>query len=376
MADFLKKFLGNISGEKSTSFIGIDLGSSAIKVVQLKKKKGVVVLETYGELSLGSYADTAQGRATSLTSQETSVALADLIKEANVTARDCGVSIPIKSSLVFVMEMPNLEEKQLAQMIPIEARKYIPVPITEVDLDWKIIPREDISSADSDDKNNKDKKSSEKINVLAVAIHKDAISKQREIISGAQLNLKFLEIEIFSTIRSVAGQGTSNFAVLDVGSGSTKLYIVDKGMIVDSHIIGRGSQNITLNISTALGISIDEAERLKKKVGVAGISEEEKKISDIVSISLEYIFIESNKIISNYQRKFNKNIDKLIVVGGGSVINGMLPFATSKVQTEVEIANPFSKVEFPAFLENLLKEVGPGFAVALGLALRGLKETE
>lgn len=377
MSDFFKNMLGGIFSGKDPSFIGVDIGTSSIKVVQLKKKKGVAVLETYGELALGPYANMEPGRSTNLSSSDIRDALVNLIKESNITAKRCGISIPLKSSLVFTMEMPNVDYKQLSQMIPIEARKYIPVSINEVDLDWKIIPKNKDSSLEFDnEEKSEEKKSSNKIIVLVVAILKDIVAKYQEIISETSLDLKFLEIEIFSTIRSVTGQDLSCFAVLDMGSGVAKLYIVDMGMVKDSHIISRGSQDITLNISRSLSVSVEEAEKYKTKVGVSGVSETEKQVSEIVSSNLEYIFIEANKIILNYQKKYNKNVDRLIITGGGSVVNGILDFAKSKMEIDTELADPFSRVQTPAFLGDLLKKVGPGFAVAVGIALRGLWESD
>ena len=372
--NIINKIKKILKGGKGKSFLGIDMGSSSIKVVQLKNKKGVVVLETYGELSLGPYAKTESGRSTNLSEEETQEALVNLLKEANVTTTECGVSIPLKSSLVFTMEVPTTDKKQLDQIVPIEARKYIPVPISEVDFDWKIIPKENKTVSSFIDSSDKIKKEEDekKTEVLVVAIHKDVVSQKSKIIENSKLKLNFLEIEIFSTIRAVAGQNLLNFAVLDMGSGVTKLYIVERGVVKDSHIIGRGSQDITLNISRATGVSVEEAEKQKVKIGVNGRDENEKRVSDVVSSNLEYIFNEANKAILAYQKKYNKNVDKLIISGGGSVLNGMVDFVKAHTEMEAEVTDPFSKIETPAFLDDLLKKVGPSFAVALGLALRGL----
>src|SRR3989339_992225 len=374
--------LKNLFAKKGDSFLGVDIGDSSIKVVQLKKVKGVVVLDTYGELALGPYANIEKGRATSLSSSDIAKALVTLIKESSINTNDCGVSIPLKSSLIFVMSLPNVSEKQLAQMIPIEARKYIPVPIAEVDLDWRVIHHEEtkVSSFMSDD-NSDDKPlgyessgKKEKIDVLVVAIHKDTILKQKEIIEGAGLNLAFLEIEIFSTIRSVAGQNISVFSILDMGSSVSKLYIIEKGIIQDSHIIDRGSQDITLNISRSLGISVADAGEQKRKIGVEYSQPFEKEVSDIVSSNMEYILISANRILLNYQKKRKKSIDKLFITGGGAIAKGLTPFSASIVDVDIEIADPFGKIETPAFLDTLLKQVGPEFAVAIGLATRGLQQ--
>lgn len=370
---------GKLFGTKTKGFLGIDIGASSIKVVQLNKKKGVAVLETYGELSLGPYAKTEVGRATNLSAQEIAEALKNLLEESNVSATECGISIPLRSSLVFTMQVPAVNQKQLAQIIPIEARKYIPVPISEVSLDWKVIPKESptISSFVGEEAEGEiTKNKMENLDILVVAIHNDTITRQNEIVKNLNLDLSFLEIEIFSTIRASSGQNVMNFAILDMGSGATKLYLVEKGVVRDSHIIGRGSQDITLNISRSTNISVEEAEKLKVKIGVEAMSEEEKKVSEVVSSNLEFIFSEVNKVILNYQKKYNRNIDKLVIAGGGAIVRGILPFAKSHVEVDVEIIDPFSKVESPAFLDDLLKQVGPGFGVALGVALRGLKQQD
>jgi Tfp pilus assembly PilM family ATPase len=102
----------------------------------LRKKGGKAVLETYGELALGPYAKAEIGQATNLPTEKIIEALSDLMreKEVNITTNKCGIAIPFSSSLMSLIEMPMLPYKQLASMVPLEARKYIPVPISEVTL--------------------------------------------------------------------------------------------------------------------------------------------------------------------------------------------------------------------------------------------------
>ena len=144
MANFLSNIVGDLFDKKSKSVLGIDIGSSSIKIVQLSQKKGHAVLETYGELALGPYAGKSVGEATNLPPEKIVEAISDMLKEkeVNITTRVCGVAIPFSSSLMAVIEMPVEPQKQLESMIPIEARKYIPVPISEVALDWYIIPKD------------------------------------------------------------------------------------------------------------------------------------------------------------------------------------------------------------------------------------------
>ena len=368
----------NFFAKKGESVIGVDIGSSSIKIVQLKKRGGSAVLETYGELSLSPYTNSEIGQATNLPASKIAEALTDLIKEANITTKKAGVSIPFSSSLVSLIKMPALDNKHLASMIPIEARKYIPVPISEVTLDWFVVPSEEKSPIDDDNESNTDKvKEKEKIEVLLVAIHNSTLNKYNEIVKFAGLDTGFFEIEIFSAIRAVVEQSISPVAVLDMGASSTKLYIVEYGVVKASHVINTGAQNITQTLSRSLGISITKAEELKRKSGVDGnldSSVDALSYKEVVSLGFDRIFTEVNKVLLQYQKKNNKNIGRVILTGGGAVTKGLLPLAKKHLETDVLLSNPFSKIDSPAFFENVLKEIGPEFAVAVGLALRKLQE--
>jgi len=143
MANFFDNFLKTFSQKSKNSVLGVDVGSASVKVVQLRKEKGRAILETYGEIALGPYAGTEIGRATKLQPEKIAEAIKDLIKEASVSTVDSAVSIPMRSSMVSVIKLPQMQEKQIGQMVPIEARKYIPVTISELTLYWFVIPRID-----------------------------------------------------------------------------------------------------------------------------------------------------------------------------------------------------------------------------------------
>ena len=140
----MANFFSNLFSKQSKSVLGIDIGSSSIKMVQLRKKGGHAILETYGELALGPYTGKPVGEAVNLPLEKIIEAINDMLKEkeVNITTRVSGIAIPFASSLMAVIEMPAVPQKQLAQMVPLEARKYVPVPISEVALDWYIIPQE------------------------------------------------------------------------------------------------------------------------------------------------------------------------------------------------------------------------------------------
>ena len=357
--------------KKEKSVLGIDIGSSAIKIVQIKKKHGRAVLETYGELALGPYAGIEMGRATSLPTEKTIEAVKDIIREAKVSTMNCGAVLPLSSSLISFISIPPVADKQIADVVSLEARKYIPVPLSEVMLDYSIIPKEE--SYVTEEENTKTEKQGK--DVLVVAIHNEYINQYQSIMQGTGLVPSFYEIEIFSAIRSVIEQGVGTTMIIDFGARAAKLYIVERGILRSSHIINKGSQDITLALSKALSISIVEAENMKRMYGLKG-GPEYKELTEIITVNLDYIFYEANATLLNYQRKSSKNISKVILTGGGAILKGFTDIAKISFQTEVIYADPFGKLETPAFLAEEFAQAGPEFAVAIGAALRALSEIE
>ena len=146
MSNPLKDIFSNFhiggAGANDTA-VGIDIGSSAIKVVEIKKKGGKAMLETYGSISLGPYAEGGEaGRVTNLTRDKIIEALKEVLKQAGVSSPSSALSIPVQSSLIFTIELPlQVKESEMTSIVSTEARKYIPVPITEVSLDYFVLPK-------------------------------------------------------------------------------------------------------------------------------------------------------------------------------------------------------------------------------------------
>ncbi len=365
--------IGSIFTKKSPSVLGVDLGSSAIKVVQIRKKHGRAVLETYGELALGPYAGTEIGRATSLAGDKIIEALKDILREAKTTTNACGVALPLSSSLISFISLPPIGDKHISEVIALEARKYIPVPINEVMLDWSLIPRED--SYASNEAETVVNKAKEGQDVMVVAISNEYISNYQNIMSGSGLSPSFYEIELFSSIRASIDQGLQAVMILDMGAQSTKLYIVERGLLRASHIINKGSQDITLALSKAMSVPVVQAETMKRSYGLSG-GDEYKDQKEIITVNLDYIFYEANAVLLNYEKKYHKNISKVVLTGGGVLLKGFAELAKNSFQSEVVYSNPFGKLETPAFLAEQLTAAGPEFTVAIGAALRRLSELD
>lgn len=372
--------LGNLFGKPDISVLGVDIGSSSIKIVQIRRKSGQAILETYGELALGPYGKATIGQAVALPFDRIAEAVVDLMneKEVNVSTRKCGVALPFGTSLMSVIEMPSVGQKQLSLMVPLEARKYIPVPVSEVELDWSVIPKTETRQEDMPEGSIKPAATAgtnipvvPRIDVLVVAIHKETIARYKDLVAKSGLDASFFEIEIFSTMRAVLDASVNPVMILDMGAASTKLYIVERGVVRSSHTINRGSQDVTTTISKSLGITFEAAEVMKRKVG---ISSADKTLTEVIGLGLDYIFTEANRVLLAFEKKYTRTVSKVVLVGGGASLKGLSELAKENFKCETVAGNPFLKLSTPAFIEEVLRTTGPEFAVAVGVALRKLAE--
>ncbi len=374
MSNIFQKFFGDgfsslFQSKKEESVLGIDIGSSSIKVVQLKKKGGKAVLETYGALALGPYDQKDVGAAVNLQAEALTQALADVLKESNTTTKTGALAIPSSASLIFLITLPGaISENDLSAIVPNEARKYIPVPISEVTLDWWMIPSEAESIEEGNEMGTAIRDA--KTEILTVAIHNDTLTKYRDLLTVSDISSNFFEMEVFSSVRSSFGHELAPVLLVDFGALKTKLSIVEHGIVRTFHIIPRGGQDITQAIATSMNVPFKQAEQIKREVGLD--SNQNPGVASVVSVSIDYIFSETNSIVLAYEKKYNKAISKVIFTGGGAMLRGIIEKGSSVFGAEVVYSNPFGKTEAPAFLAPILETSGPEFAVAVGLALRQL----
>lgn len=370
--DTIVSQIKDLFSSSGKSAIGIDIGSSSVKIVQLRKKGGSVLLETYGEIAVGPYAGESPGRVVRTTQEKVVEAITDLLREAKITSRDAGVAIPTSSSFVTFIKIPKVDSKQLAQIVPMEARKYVPVPLSEVTLDWLEVP--ELDDPYSEYEIRKESTGMKMTNILMVVIHNEALQSYKTITNLAKINSSFFEIEIFSALRSVADETQAAQLVIDFGANSTKYYILEQGVLRSTYIVNRGAQEISLALSQSMGITFDEAERLKTTVGISD-DPQYKPVSDIIHITLDHLFFEAERSVSNFGQKYGKNIKRVSLTGGGSLLKGLYELARERFpNTEVVYADPFSHVQVPKFLEPVVANIGPSFAIAVGIALRKISQ--
>lgn len=339
--------------------VGIDIGSSSIKVVELMESKGVITLSTYGELQLGPYAGKQLGESVNLTPKDEQTALVDVIRESSVKSRDAVFAMPLSSSFVTNVSIEADADADLASRVRVEARKVIPASLSEVTLDWAEVEVTD-AEANSTEATYR--------NVLIAAIQNSALERFKVLMQFAGLIQPPTEIESFSSIRALYNSKEPDVAIIDIGAVSSKLFISRKGLLMRMHRIRAGGAIATKQISDTLGLDFETAEQMKYEADSTHQQYADMKRAH--HSSFDRAFREFRQVIQEYETKTGVKLNSIYLSGGGALFPGVDTHLADALGREVSIANPFSKVAYPAFMEDTMRSIGPSFTVALGAALR------
>ncbi|MDP3792107.1 MAG: type IV pilus assembly protein PilM [bacterium] len=365
--DFLKSFrsFGSITGK---SRLGLDIGTSSIKIVELEKKGGRFELINYGSFELlGSSSLVQQNKSNQsilkLPDQEITIGIQELIKKANFKSVDVVASIPSFSTFATVIEMPYISNEDLARALPFEAKKYIPIPLNEVVLDWSIVGVVDNQSSVQSKPSN--------VEIFLAAVPKDETARYRNIIKNAGLKLKAIELENSALIRALLGNDLSPTAIVNIGGRSTSIIIVNRGYERVSHNYEVGGFEITKSIAQSLSVSLEKAEELKKKFGLTKGTD--NIISDSMISLMNMIVFEAQKTISNYEETKNEKIANIVLVGGLANMPGFVEYFKDKLGRTVVFGNSFSRLIHQPELHPITPELNNVFSVAIGLAMREIK---
>jgi len=344
------------------SILGIDIGTTSIKIVEFQQEKGRIKLKNYGEYIPPSSKRELLPIETGFVSFfEEGIAniVKEILREANIKTKDLILSLPVFSSFFTLIELPLMEPKEIPAAIRFQAYQYIPVPIEEVVLNWVIIEEREALLEN-------------KIQVLLVAVPKDIIEKYMKIARFLGLNLKALEVESFAEVRALAREG-GPIVIVNIGGKTTNVTIVEKGFIRLCHNLNTSSFDLANALSKRMNISFERAEEIQKTKGL--LKEVDTLVAPILVPIVDKIIFGIEEGINTYLSKNpQKSIQKIILSGGVANMPGLTDYFASRLATKVERANPFSEILYPPVLHEVLEAIGPSFSVAVGLALREFLE--
>lgn len=341
----------------SVGCLGIDIGTSSIKIVELKKEGGKPKLVSYGfsENVGGKFNNDWQSN-----SKKTAQAINKIVREAGMASREAISALPTFSVFSSVINLAAVDKKDMAAAIHWEAKKVIPIPLEEMILDWKKIEEDS-----SDPKGN--------IKVLLTGAPRSLVKRYIDIFKEAQVNLLSLETETFSLVRALLGSDRSTVMLIEVGTNTTDISIVDKGIPMLNRSIDVGGLTITKAVAANLNVTLEKAEQFKYDLGVGSLDSAEETIPKTITETVTPIVNEIKYVKNLYQSKNNKRVEKIILSGGSSLLANFVNYLSKLLDMNVIIGDPWSRVSYPVELKATLDEIGPRLSVAIGLALRQME---
>nr|QBM02599.1 cell division protein FtsA [uncultured archaeon] len=342
--------------------IGVDIGTSSVKVVEISRWGEGKTLENYGEIKSEylykeSLSNTQKGSYL-LSNNVTSEAIRGILEEAKIKTKEAIFSIPDFSTFCTSFDIPFMTEKEIPEAIRYNASQYITLPISEVTLDWKIMPNSPGSKNSS-------------FGVFLLAVPNQVIQEYQAMAKMAGLQLYALEAEALGITRALIRNNKKIVCLVDIGVQSSTINIIEKGFLKKSYSFTFNSSQLSNVVSSGLGVALDQAENIKNKEGLL------HPRSDVVKtlyLLLSPLLIEIKGVCAEFLHGGQKQIDEIFLTGGTANLPGLKEYFAESLKKEVYVPNCFSEFLYPPILDQTLKIMAPRFSAATGVALGGLEK--
>lgn len=341
--------------------VGIDLGTSAIKIVEISAWSGGKTLENYAHLPANvvsqSLMQSQQGQGAALSLDATAKALKTMLEEANIKTRKVIFSLPDFSTFSTSFDIPPMPQKEVANAIRYNASQYITLPIEEVTLDWQII-------------SDKSAGANAPMKIFLVAVPNQVITDYQTLARLAGLEIYALEAEAFGLVRSATQNNQKTVCLVDVGAQSSILNIIHQGFLRRSYSFNFYSGQLAQAVSVTLGVPYQEAETIKNK---EGLKDQNSVITKTLEPLVAPLLSEIKTICAEFKQSDQIQIQEVYLTGGAANLPGLSEHMAKSLGMPVSALNCFSGFLYPPILEKTLDEMSPGFSAAVGVALGGVK---
>lgn len=337
-----------------SEFFGLDIGTSSIRVVQLRGTGPIKTLDRYGSAPVAGNIAVSDSKPDQ---QKLAQSVAQLCKQAGITTKNVAVGVPSNRVFTTVIDMEKLSQAELAKTIRYQADSFIPTPLAESKLDWALL-------GDSPKEANKSE-------VLLSSVSNSYIEGRLDILEATGFNVIAFEPDTFAVIRAIVSpESNEPQMVLDVGARSSDLVIVINGAPRLTRSIPVGSEAIIRSAIAGLGVDATQATQFVYKFGVSRDKLEGRVYNAIIGV-IDNLVLEIEKSIKFFQSRYPASkLDRIIVTGGASTLPEFPLYVANKFGINVEIGNAWRNVSFPASRQNELLSISNHFAVACGLAER------
>lgn len=338
-----------------SDFFGLDIGTTAIRIVQLAGSGPVKSLVRYGYVPV----DVKTSQSDSQADQQKLVdSLQELLSQARITTRNVVVGLPSQRVFTTVADFDRLDPDELAKTIKYQAESLIPTPIGEATLDWAQIGDSPL------DKN--------KVEVLLTSVGNEFVESRLDMLEGIGLNVIAFEPDNLALTRAIlAPDATAPQMVVDVGSMSTDMVVAMNGAPRLTRSIPTGTDAIIKAAMQNLNIDQKQAEQFVFKFGVSK-DKLEGQIYQAIIGTVDLLMGEIDKSIKFFHKRYGDGakLDRIIVTGGASALPEFPLYIANKFGASVEIGNAWRNISFSADRQNELLALSNHFGVAAGLAER------
>ncbi len=317
-----------------------------MKIVQLDDSNGLRLV-TYGIVDIP---DPITSQTTGEQVNKIADILKNLLEKAHVTTKNCVMSLPNSAVFTSVVDIPKMDEKEMESAMQFEAKKYVPLPFSEVTLSWTVIAE------------NEDGKTSK---VLLIAVPNQIRDIYVKLFQLANLNLEVIEIEALSLIRSLVVDKTKNDVIIDIGAKVTGLNFVRGGTLQLTRNLSIGGDTITDRIAQALNLSMPRAEQFKRDFGLQNTDFLPEAVKPVLSL----VKNEVNQILGIY-KAHHITADRIVLVGGGAQLPGVVEYFKTELGINTILGDPLATLTYDQSIQAVMQRFALHLPVAIGLAMR------
>lgn len=372
---------GGKKPEQFSGVVGVDIGTSGIKIVELLPEAGRLRLSTYGycepspETLLKPFAVDDAAKCAGV--------IRAIMKTSGMKAARAAAALPSSSVFhaIITIPVPKSSKEDLKPVIEAQASKILPLPLADMILDSHILDK-DLLPKDEPKKPAPDAPQAEAptdavkprhIRVQITGAPKALVAKYVEIFAAAKLELVSLETEAFALLRSLVGKDASKVMVVDIGAERSVVIIAEKGIPFLTRVVKGGGNEVTSALAGSMGVGVPEAETMKKDMAFqAG-----NVMPPVIEAAMKPLIHELRYALELYgAQEFHENrtVDKIILTGGSSALPGLAAHITSVLNVNCYVGDPWARIATPPEARPVLDEVGAKFAVAVGLSMRAKDE--
>lgn len=344
---------------QSNMNVGLDIGDTGIKLVELYKKGNVLELGTYAEEMVGTYGGRESGEITKLGEDKLKFAVTDIYKASKAISKNITVGLPMSACQLLHITVPRAAEEILDTVVPIEVRRYMNVPYADLSVSYEKLPPHPHQKDDT-------------INVLVLAAKQSAVEMMHRVVDNLVPEAEVtIEPGIFGTLRATPIDKNNPTLIIDLGATLTSVAFVYDGVLYGVESTMKGVYSITEHIRESMGMTFAEAELTKKEFGILG-SSNIPLLRDVAVFAARRVIDEVIHIRSRFETRYTTKCTEVWLTGGGARTKGLQELFAQELGVEVKVSRPFERVEVPESLRQSLIDISPSFSHAIGLAMSRL----